>query len=388
MKVVVNALPFRSSHHGVGRYIRNLLSSLLHIDSDNTYIVYASPDGVERLVDHRPPNLELRTLDLPRPLRIVWEHLMLPSILRRENADVYFGMAHVLPLHHTVSQVVTVHDMSWYVVPEMHQWIKGFYFRWMIPQSLRKASLVFVDSRATRDDVVRILGVPASRIVVTLLGVDQHFRPHSPEEIRSATDRLGLGRRYILHFGVREPRKNLHGLLQAYLTILDRNPAFPYDLVLGGEVSYGWKNRDADQLLRDARLRGRVRVLGAVPDELLPALVAGASLFVFPSFYEGFGLPVLEAMASGTPVVTTRVASLPEVCGEAARYVDDPRDARGISRAIEDVLSDEVLRRFMRDEGIRRSREFTWRRCAEATLLGLKRAYGGDRSAEGCASRR
>jgi len=185
---------------------------------------------------------------------------------------------------------------------------------------------------------------------------------------------------YLLHLGVREPRKNLAGLLQAYIAMVERDPEFPYQLVLGGDVSYGWKNRNVKQLLRDPRLHGRVRMLGTIPDHLLPALLAGAALFVFPSFYEGFGLPVLEAMASGTPVVTTRVAALPEVCGDAAYYVNDPWDTLEICDAIERVLNDDGVRRFMSDEGLRRSHQFTWQRCAESTLAALEDAGRDSRS--------
>jgi glycosyltransferase involved in cell wall biosynthesis len=375
MRVAINALPLRSSHHGVGRYICNLLAALLEIDRDTHYIVYVTRAGSEALAVGNAPNIEPRILDFPRPMRVAWEHLRLPSLLARDHVDVYFGMAHVLPVRRTVAHVVTVHDLSWYVHPEMHQWLKTLYFKWLIPRSLRQATRVFVVSHCTRNDVARLVGIEAPRIAVTALGVDSRFRPHTDLELRSSLQRLALDRPYLLHLGVREPRKNLKGLLRAYREILLRRPGFSYQLVLGGEESYGWKNRDARRMLNDPIIRDRVRILGAIPDHLLPCVLSGATVFVFPSFYEGFGLPVLEAMASGTAVVTSRISALPEVCGEAAAYVNDPSDSSQIARAIEQVVDNDALRNTMIRLGIDRARQFTWSRCANDTLEGLRDVY-------------
>jgi glycosyltransferase involved in cell wall biosynthesis len=371
MKVAINALPFRSTHHGVGRYVRNLLSSLLDIDSCTKYVVYASRLGARQLVDTQSANLEIRTVDFPRPIRVVWEHVVLPKLLAREQIDVYFGISHVLPLRAATAQVVTVHDLSWFVCPQMHEQTKVLYFRWLIPRSLRRADRIFVDSAATRDDVMRLVGIPQNRITVALLGVESRFQPQSEDVIRSAWGIMGIPRPYLLHMAVREPRKNLQGVLRAYIEILSHRPDFPCDLVVAGEASYGWKNHEAQRLLRDPRIVDRIRVIGAIPDHLLPAILSGATVFVLPSFYEGFGLPVLEAMASGTAVVTSRVSALPEVCGDAACYVADPEDSSSIATAIELVVDDETLRRSLVSRGLSRASQFTWHRCARETLSGL-----------------
>ncbi len=247
--------------------------------------------------------------------------------------------------------------------------------RWF-PAQVDAADRILTISESTKRDLVEILDAPEDRIDVTYPGTD--LRPPSHEGLRAAApvlERLGVPPRYLLSLGTQEPRKNLPSVLRAVHRLRGLLEARGVALCLAGGAR--WKYREADRLIAELGLEGLVRPLGFVPREVLPALYAGAEGFLYPSFYEGFGLPVLEAMTCGAPVVTSRSSSLPEVAGDAALLVD-PHSVDELAGAVERLLTDEGLRARLAAQGRERAARFRWEETARGTLACYRRALGGE----------
>ncbi|MCX6026985.1 MAG: glycosyltransferase family 1 protein [Chloroflexi bacterium] len=227
-------------------------------------------------------------------------------------------------------------------------------------------------SESTRDDLQRITHVPESRVHMVPYGVSPSFRPvHAPHLRRAVAERYGLPSEFLLYVGNLEPRKNLPRLLEAYARLPGRQVVPP--LVLAG--TRGWKDAPLRETMERLNLGRRVVFPGYIPQEDLPAVYSMAAAFVYPSLYEGFGLPVLEAMACGTPVITSNVSSMPEVAGDAALLVS-PNDVEGLTRALDRVLGEPDLRAELSRRGLARARQFTWRRAAESTLAVYRSVLG------------
>jgi len=261
--------------------------------------------------------------------------------------------------------VVTVHDVSHHIYPQFHPPARIDYMQRMLPPSLARADHVITVSESARQDAIAHLGLSPERVTAVALGVSPDMRPHSTEDLAPVLARLGLAAQgYTLFVGTIEPRKNVDGLLTAY-ALLPEALRQHYPLVLAGSV--GWRSQATHAQMERATQAGWLRYLRFVSQADLPALYAGAALFAYPSFYEGFGLPVLEAMASGVPVVTSNVSSLPEVAGDAAWLVE-PRDARALADALAHGLQDATWREQARTQGLARAAGFHWQRCVQETL--------------------
>lgn len=286
---------------------------------------------------------------------------------RRGATPILHGPNYLL-LPYDGPSVVTVHDLSFIHYPEYHPRERLALLDRELPKTLSQANHVLTDSEFVRREIIQILGVAEDRVSVTPLGVDPVFQPMSLERTRPVLKELNLEHgRYMLCVATREPRKNLARLLTAFSGLpAGLKSAFP--LVLAG--SGGWLTQDLERLIQPLESSGLVRRLGYVPEPSLPALVAGACGLAMPSFYEGFGLPVLEAMACGVPVLTANRASLPEVAGDAALLVD-PEDEQAIREGLERLLTDEPFRLAARKRGLRQAARFTWDHCVDQTV----RAY-------------
>ncbi|MBZ0269341.1 glycosyltransferase family 4 protein, partial [bacterium] len=242
--------------------------------------------------------------------------------------------------------------------------------RRLISRAVRAADRVVTDSEHVRADLVRRLRVPEDKLTCVPLGVSDEFRPSSAGDVAKVREAFGLPRPYVLFVGNLEPRKNLPGLLRAFRAVRSRAPE-PLDLVVCGKIA--WKSGSLLKELNAGDLAGSVHLTGYVRSADLPALYTGASVFAFPSFWEGFGFPVLEAMACGTPVVTSNVSSLPGVAGDAALLVD-PRDPEEIADAIALLLTDEATRNELVRKGHERVQGFQWSRTARGTLEAYRHA--------------
>ncbi|MGQ9547033.1 MAG: glycosyltransferase family 4 protein [Roseiflexus sp.] len=264
--------------------------------------------------------------------------------------------------------VLTIHDLTTRRFPDMHMPDNTALHTLKERFACTRADRIIAVSEATRRDIVRELNIPSEKISVVYEAADTRFRPHTPEETQAILERYGLTHnQYILSVGALEPRKNYVRLIEAYAMLRTRYaPAghVPPLVIVGGN---GWKYDAILAAPEKTGVAGFVRFLGRVPDEDLPALIAGSRVFVYPSLYEGFGLPPLEALACGAPVVVSHAASLPEVVGDAGLYCD-PYDAHDIARQIAALLDDTDLALRLRQAGIARAQQFSWERAARETL--------------------
>jgi glycosyltransferase involved in cell wall biosynthesis len=265
--------------------------------------------------------------------------------------------------------VITVCDMTPLLFPGSHGRMNVWHHRFVLPVILRRADRVITISDCSKRDIVRLCGIPEEKVVVTPLAADPAFRPDPEGTAGSAV--TGLPRPYILNVGTLEPRKNLEGLLRAFGAA--KREGLPHTLVVTG--ARGWGRSRLAAIVEELRLEESVVFTGFVDDHDLPHLYAGADFFVYPSLYEGFGLPPLEAMACGTPVITSNVSSLPEVTGEAALLVD-PRSVTDLAAAMVRLAGDASLRETLRERGLARARLFSWERTAAETLTVYRGVLG------------
>ncbi len=354
---------------GINWYIHNLLTHLPRVDRDNRYTAFIG-DG-----RFTSPGLALKRSRLPtsRPVvRIFWEQMVQPFALRKERVDLLHALAFVTPLLSPCPAVVTIYDLSFLLYPESFQRFKRFYLGLFTHLSARKARRIIAISESTKRDVVRLMGVPPEKVEVVYCGIDDAFHPLAEDQVAAFRSKRGLPDRFILFVGTIEPRKNVTRLIEAFsnlhtctLAHLPTCRLANLKLVIGG--AKGWFYEDVFARVEELGLEGEVVFPGYIPVSELPLWYNAAELFVYPSLYEGFGLPLLEAMACGTPVVTANTSSLPEVVGEAGLMVD-PSDVDGLAEAMRQVLGDEALRQQMRERGLKRAKNFSWTKIAQETV--------------------
>ncbi len=361
---------------GIGRYVRELLRALAALDSDNEYRLFfaAKNDDGHGLPD-LPANFRARRLPFHDIwLARVWQRLRapLPVELITGRVDVYHSPDFTLPptLWNTPT-LLTVHDLSFAHHPSSTAPGLRGYLDIVVPRSVRRATHLLADSQATKDDLMALYHTPEEKITVLYAGVSGGFSPVAdPGALAKVRERYGLGERpYVLSIGTLQPRKNHIRLIEAFDRALRHSE---YNLVLaGGE---GWLYDEVRAQVTKHELQNRVIFPGFVAEEHLTALYSAAAVMAFPSLYEGFGLPVLEAMACGVPVLASTAPCLPEVAGDAALMVD-PRDVSAMAAAIEALVSQPELRDALRAKGLVRAAQFRWDKSA-AELLSIYRSIG------------
>jgi glycosyltransferase involved in cell wall biosynthesis len=294
-------------------------------------------------------------------------HLVLSGMARRYRLDLVHdpnGIALLGGPRSRTRWIVTLHDAFAYVQPQLHNRLDNWRYRWMLPRLIRRADSVITVSQCSRQDLIHHLKLPDEQVRVIAEGVDEKFRPIVDErERRQVLARYGIKPPYLLYLGAITARKNITQLLEAFARVCQRHPDLI--LVVGGKRQ--WHTDEVDMALAHGESMQQVHFTGYVRDADLPALYSAASAFVFPSSYEGFGLPPLEAMACGTPVITSNTSSLPEVVGDAALTIN-PSDVDELAAAIERALTDQNLRADLRRRGLARAARFTWERTARETL--------------------
>jgi len=371
MRIGIEASPLIWERTGIQNYILGLLGGMAAEAPDDEFVLYTN----RRLPfdPGLPPNFGISVVDRPSPRFQLWFQTALPLRMRRDRLDVFHGTFYRLPLVLPVPAVLTVHDLSGLLMPELHT-RKTHLVNRMYPLFVKRADAIIAVSRATADEIAgRFPGAAGRTVVVHEAPAAGMRRVTDGAELRRVREAHRLPERFVLFLGTLEPRKNLATLLEAFATVSAR---IPHHLVLAGAP--GWKTAAMEERLSSEGLCDRVRLLGRVPGEDLPALLSLCDVFVYPSLYEGFGLPVLEAMACGAPVVTSSVSSMPEVAGGAA-LLADPRSPGDLARALESVAGDAALREDLSARGLARAAAFSWERAARETLAVYRDVAGGRR---------
>lgn len=350
---------------GIGRYAHQLACALLALPNapqlslfHNNRHYHQPPVGLES-----QPRSEAPWSDKP------WRAFLLTGLTPPykwsqtiHDCDIFHGTDSITP---RISQptVITIHDLTTLLFPEHHSRPNRWYQRIALPVMIKRAKTIITDAESTRRDCINRYSLPADKIHTVPIGVDhQRFFPRDRLLAQSKVKQhLGISTPYVLSVGTLEPRKNLLRLVEAYSQLDSQAPP----LVIAG--AKGWGDHPIAALIEQRNLQNRIHIPGFVPDELLPDLYAGAEMFIYPSIYEGFGLPPLEAMACGAPVITSNCSSLPEVTGDAALLID-PQDVNAITAAMDRLLKDTTLAASLSDQGIKRAALFTWERTAKATL--------------------
>ena len=367
MKVAIDVRTINKPRSGVGHYVTNLIREFQKIDKENSYCLISNNGEFEAEFASRP-NFENYRTWISNENHLVgdlWESFYLPGLLQRKGVSVFHGPAFMIPLRFSgFRTVVTIHDIVAFIKPETVPLKYALYMRFLIGLVVRKADRVITPSESTKQDLIDRLKVPEEKIEVVYEAVSDEFKPWSgPGRAEQVKRKFGIRDRYMLFVGNLEPRKNLVRLMRAFERARDRLGG-AYQLVISGKK--GWLYKDILTTYEQVN-RGDVILTSYVSDKDLVDLYRSADMFVFPTLYEGFGLPVLEAMGCGAPVITSSVSSIPEIAGDAAVLVD-PLDIGQISEAMVEVAFSEALRANLREKGLRQAAGFTWTKTAERTL--------------------
>jgi len=360
MRIGIDARITYYSRGGIRNYVIHLLDALAVVDSRTKYyVLHSRKDGNPPV-----PGPNFRPVRCWTPSHHRWEKWIFAAEVSRLGLDILHSTDFIPPAFGYRRSITTIHDLNFLHYAQFLTAESRRYYNDQIEWAVRRTDHILTDSRATCADVVSLLDIPKRKVSVVHLAAHSRFRSMSGQESASIVVQYGLTSGYVLFVGTLEPRKNLPGLLQAYRIIRDRDISSVPLVVVGGK---GWLYGEIFERLRELELTDYVKFIHGIPDSDMPAVYNAASLLITPSFYEGFGLPALEAMACGTPVIGANRASLPEVIGDAGILID-PEDPTDIANGMERVLTNPGLQQHLREAGIERSSRFSWEKTALATL--------------------
>ena len=373
MRIGINAnlVSFSGTYRqaGVSKYTELLINNLAGIDSDNQYYIYFG-NGSHPAEFARGDKFTLKAshLNTEKPVkRILWEQLIAPGVLWADNPAVVHCPVNVIPLATNRPTVLTIHDLGFIRFPERYRTAKRRYLHLMTSLSAKRAKHIITPSESVRQEVIDLLKVPAAKVTAIAEAASPDFKRLPDEAVAQWKAEKGLPDRFVLYVGTLEPRKNLPLLIRAFARWRQEQPteAAGVELILGG--AKGWFYDEIFRLVETLGLSDVTRFQGYISENELPLWYNSASCFVYPSVYEGFGLPPLEAMACGCPVITSNTSSLPEVVGSAGIMVG-PEDETGLAAAIARLLNNPAEQQMLRQAGITRASEFSWQKAARQTL--------------------
>jgi len=363
--------PKAGNRAGIAHYTYYLVKSLLALNKLDEFVLFFDHSARDIVKEFLEPNSTIRFFSFSqyrRYLPFVYSHLFSAINVRREKLDVFHSPANVVPLGYRGPFTVTIHDLAIYRHPELFPSKQGFSVKYLVPKTVQRADRIIAVSESTKRDVQEFFEIPEEKISVVYEGVlYERFNTTNKEEIEKLRAQFGITGNFLLFVGTLEPRKNLIRLLEAFYLLLERSSGFKDSVQLVVTGAKGWLYDSIFEEVESRKFGQRVIFTGYLNAAEIAALYVNAYAFVYPSLYEGFGLPVLEAMAAGTPVITSNVSSMPEIAGSAALLLD-PIDIEGLSSAIERVLGDPELRSELSRKGRMQAKRFSWKRCAEETL--------------------
>lgn len=358
MKIAIDAREMVGQIAGKGRYVAELVKELGQLDRANEYILY-SKQPIEIALPSNMVNVIIGGLPGLRQPWLAWDAY-------RRGCQLLLAPTGYLPvIFSLIPSIVTIHDLTVFVSP----YTKPAFKTWLAEKLLlglavKRAKAIISVSQSTKDDLIRLFHVPEDKITVTLLGYDKALYTPTATDDKQVLNTYNLTKEYLLFIGTLEPRKNIEGIIRAYAA-LSADLQARYPLVIGGKK--GWFYDTIFTTVKELDLEKKVHFLGRVPDEHLPALYRQAKLFLFPSFYEGFGLPPLEAMACGTPAISSNISSLPEVVGQAGLLVE-PTNINELTKAIEQLLTDKKIYDELKELSTKQASRFSWEQTAQGTL--------------------
>jgi len=361
MRIAFDARPLTENKAGIGRYTDQLIRAIIKLAPDNEYFLFSNRDIHFAAVEN------CHLIKKGGMMGNIWLQLVLPGLLKTYGIDLLHSPMYLMPLATNLPTVITVHDLVYRVFPETTNWKNRVALQAVLPCSIKKARRIIAVSENTRKDILKYYPNASPKIKVIPLGCDERYTMASDQDFDNPQNSLpGLPKHYILTVGTLEPRKNLVRLFQAYKLLRQNFPELKQKLLVVG--ARGWQFADILTELQTLGLSEQVILTDYVPDEKMPLIYHRADLFVFPSLYEGFGLPPLEAMVMGVPVVSSAAGSLQEVVGDAA-LLFDPYDINDMCLKMAEVLSDPQRQEAMRLAGFRHAGKFTWENAARKTLL-------------------
>jgi len=375
VKILIDFTQIPLQKTGVGIYGYHLIRNLIENDKENTYLVVLQSDETcfDDLVSRRFILIRIRCSLFRRLiLRMLFEQIALPFIARKRGAGIVHSLHYSFPLlPMKAKKVVTVHDMTFFLFPKLHLVRKRIYFRFFISRASRQADMAITDSLSTAKDFMERFRVDESRVATVYLGKDDRFECSSSpneENIAEAKARYGITGDYLLYMGTIEPRKNIMRIVSSFHRVANKRR----DLLLVIAGKPGWHHGEILDSITRREPGNRVRYIGFVDEQDKPCIIAGARIFIYPSLYEGFGIPVLESLACGVPTITSNVSSLPEIAGDAALCID-PYDENEIYEAIEKLLDDKKLYNTLRVKSTQRASIFSWEKTAAETIAVYKK---------------
>lgn len=385
MRIAINAqlLSYSDNYRngGISRYIRSLLKALAQRPGEHEYTIFVNGQAViERLRGDVQASDQIEYVPVAwaeaKPYsRVVWEQLRLPSLLRERQIDVFHSPANVLPemLPRNCAGVVTLHDLAFLRFPNILTRTKRLYHRTLTMRSLRRATLIIANSQSTKKDALELAGIASDHVQTVYPCIDARFsNVITDEALQSFRKRQGLAGGYLLYLGTLEPRKNITTLLEAYRRLRTEHHRDEKLVLAGGK---GWMYDEIFEKVQTLGLASEVLFPGFVPDLEQSMWYHAASAFAYPSLYEGFGIPVAEALACGIPVVTSNVSSLPEA-GAGIALTVDPHDADAMAEALRQALSDEALRQRYRELAPSIAQQFSAKTMVEQTIAVYEQAAG------------
>ncbi len=367
---------------GIGTYVRNLFSAMLSQDAQNHYTLITSGSATEEHPFPEAENVRGRNILIPdRYLNILWYRWrtpLPPPALFTGSVDIYHGPDFVLPpLYKSVRKVVTIHDLSFLEHPEYAVPSLATYLRKVVPEAVAAADVVATVSHEVGHTLVKHFATPQEKLTVIPNGVSPHFRRITDPILLGATQhKFNLKFPLVLAVGTLEPRKNHAGLIKAFYKAQQKKDGPAMLAIAGGQ---GWLYDETKSLVEELKLEKKVRFLGRVTDLELVTLYSMATIFAFPSFYEGFGVPPIEAMACGAPVITSNTSALPEVAQDAALLID-PYDIDALAGALTRLTEDASLRAELQQKGYERAKQYTWAMSARKMLAVYQKLYNGEKN--------